>query len=190
MGTIHHDQDDNLVLTSQDIEYLHRGDGLSRFSLVEYACLVRRTKITDSKEPTVGAKKSKAGRHESERFRYSLDYGLREMFIQQLTSIVTVPNFMGYSVESIPKFNHRAKDGEENDATNNTFFEFMLAIYLPWPAPGAAYDDVNESLYVRFVSFLTKLMDGALFRLENGNYTGPPGYNGPEIDSSSAGVYF
>ena len=181
LGRAHRNSANDLVLSSQDIEYNHRGNALSRLCIVEYSSLIQRKSLTESNGST-----SSRGRHSSGVFEFAEGYPLREQFFQHISSIVRIPNFSG-SLESTPTYNPANSDNH-NDAANNRFFEYVLALYLPWPAPGHSYENVGEPLAVRFETFLTQLREETLFLQMDGSYGAPPGFNETPLPANSIGM--
>lgn len=182
LGRAHRNSANDLVLTTQDIEYNYRGNALSRLCIVEYSSLIlRKPMLTESNGST-----SSRGRHASGVFEFAEGYPLREQFRQHISSIVRIPNFSG-SLESTPTYNPANSDNP-NDAANNRFFEYVLALYLPWPAPGHSYENVDEPLAVRFETFITQLREEKLFLQPDGSYGAPPGFNEPPLLANSIGM--
>ena len=198
VGTTHRNRAGDLQSTSQELEYLHRGEELSMLSLTEYACTVKRVAIKDIEVGTIpnisadanATEIPRVGRVANGVYQFSDGYPLSDSFVQQLRSLQTVPIFGGISsVPTWPKFkNIRAvnrRDAQIRDETNeydaeeNTFAEYILAILRPWPAPGFIFESSEQFTHIEELDiYLSQLQEGSfLCDSISGNFLGPPGYS-------------
>ena len=132
------------------------------------------------------------------------EYELHEIFHQCIASKQSIPIFGGLG--AIPKYpsfkkNSREKtrdDGCENDdddhhhdddddidedddfdpeeTQRSKFAEYVLALFLPWPAKTFVYPDVLDNYVDRLNRMMLQLCEGSLFRQDDLSYRGPPGF--------------
>ena len=186
VGTTHRNSANALVTTCQDIEYLHRGEELAFLSLIDYACIIKRVRIT---ERDTNRPQSVRGRRPNNVFPFGSGYPLADIFEQRLKSKQSIPVFGGNSsVPTWPAFravgrrnnNITYNEEEENTFENEqeTFAEFILVMFRPWPAPNHVHSNYQESFVQQLNTFLSSLMDGNhLKNVETNVFHAPIGFN-------------
>jgi hypothetical protein len=192
VGSLHRNAAGELVVTSQDVEYEARGEALCLLSIVEYACVCRRTakrKARSNGEPVEGddgdmaAEAPTLGRTRNGVFQYDDVYALFDIFEQHLASLVTVPTFGG--IASIPKWPPLSAEirADELRPQQALFAEWVFAVLLPWPKSGHRYafhgvSNDDEFDIVDDLHFVMRQLERGCFLLDDdGDFTGPPGYD-------------
>ena len=122
--------------------------------------------------------------------RNTADYPLVDTFQQRLSSRITVPLFGGLSaVPCWPGIAAPRMNGAEEDEGCNKFAEWILAVHIPWPAPGHVYPDDNDTAVERLGRIMHQLEQGTFLRAPNGTYHAPPGYNSVMSDADDMAAY-
>jgi hypothetical protein len=198
VGTMHRNTHGELAVISQDIDYAHRGANLSFLSLTEYACCVRRERKTrqtnvtsnpptsnfeavpnNTSDPTSDPTEDiqQIGRRSNSVFQFDSPYPLTDIFHQKIASLQTVPIFGGLSsVPNWPDFDVNTIDYNQLMTQQTAFAEWVLAVLIPWPAPGFQYFDMQDDPVDRFDKILLQLQAGTFLQQPDGSYIGPPGY--------------
>ena len=189
VGTTHRNTANELVTTCQDLEYLHRGEELSFLSLIEYACVIKRVRITEREDTN---RPQQSGRRPNGVFPFASGYPLTDTFEQRQKSKQSIPVFGGNSsVPTWPSFravgrrNNNISANEEEEEEENTFeneqetfAEFILVMFRPWPAPNYVHSNYQESFVQQLNTFLSCLMDGNhLKNIQTNVYHAPIGFN-------------
>ena len=195
LGTIHRTEEGGLATTSQDLQYKFRGDELSRCSLTEYACGVRRVPATSARGDETTAAADAAGngmaaaddvvaaaargRQPNAAYHFAVGYELAAVFQQRLASLLTIPIFGGTSsIPPWPSLSLEHLDSEELAEQQASFAEWVFVNLVPWPAPGASYADEDDGLVERLWNHLEALESGTfLLDADDGCFHGPPGYD-------------
>jgi hypothetical protein len=174
VGSLHRTAEGDMVIKSQDIDYLYRGDGFAFFGLAPYACCVRREATPRSRRSgSVAAFLAAAtanvtpaavasaprGRRPNGIFPFDTSGPDLTAFEQHLASLQTVPIFGGLSsVPAWPPVNCDSAPADA-DAQMARFAEWVFAVLIPFPAPGGnhQYPDVENSMVERLDDLLADL---------------------------------
>jgi hypothetical protein len=190
VGTTHRNRENILVNTSQDLEYLHRGDALAFFSLTEYACFVSRIAIERNDDENQNQLENEhtprqRGRLENAKYRFAPGYPLRDVFEQRIKSKQSIPVYGGISsVPTWPNFktvatSMYATTDDENtfEQDENTFAEYILVMFRPWPAPDQVHANFRETFVQQLDTFLNLLIEGLhLQNVLDQSYQAPVGF--------------
>jgi hypothetical protein len=174
-GGLEQSAEGQYVVTSQVDIYEHRGDNLAFLSLTEFACCIRLMK-EPFPEPQLAPpdehSETRAGRRPNVVSKLRDTYAFHATQHLRVTSKISVPIFGGMSaIPAYPAFNIDNPD-EVSLAFHhqrNAWAECMLAILIPWPAPGHYYADGRLNAFER-LSVILPLLECGRFLLQTDNY--------------------
>ena len=147
--------------------------------------------VCESDCETPRAKGGRSGRKANAVFLFDPAYAFADISQLRLASKQTIPVYGGLnSVPRWPPLDLSANEGgvtEECEVQMTAFAEWVIAMLLPWPAPGHMYpelvQDPNPVLFLTVV--LAQLTTGSFLRNVDGSYVGPPGFAEASIPAGS-----
>ena len=151
VGEISRKNDGSIAITSQDVQYLHRGDNLAFMSITEYGCCVQRAdkviKFDSTKDNSnVHGDNKEYGRRPNGIYEFDSQYSFSDKFFQRLNSLLMVPIHGGISMIPPYPFDLNKKETPSDTSKNESdFSESIEALDVHMCADKSKYYTAQSS---------------------------------------------